>query len=102
MADSILLTGGTGFLGTELASRLVHIPDIQIYVLVRAADQAERLYRLRCAWQHDPDLYREIGGKFRPVPGAFSLPGLGLGADTLRELLEQVTLVLPASALKRS
>ena len=50
MAEKILLTGGTGFLGTELAARLVRLPDVTVYALVRAADRAEAHQRLRGLW----------------------------------------------------
>ena len=42
MADTILLTGATGFLGTELAACLLQCSDVEkIYALVRAADDQE-------------------------------------------------------------
>ena len=42
MADTVLLTGATGFLGTELALRLAACPDVEkIYVLVRACGPEE-------------------------------------------------------------
>lgn len=41
MRKVVLLTGGTGFLGTLLAARLVRDPEITTYVLVRAADEEE-------------------------------------------------------------
>lgn len=51
MAETIFLTGATGFLGTELASRLIQRPDTTVYALVRAADDAEADHRLRADWQ---------------------------------------------------
>lgn len=42
MADTILLTGATGFLGTELAACLLQCSDAEkIYALVRADDDQE-------------------------------------------------------------
>ena len=41
MTDTILLTGGTGFLGTLLTARLCQNPEVKTYVLVRAADEEE-------------------------------------------------------------
>ena len=40
MADTVLLTGATGFLGTELAARLIREPGLRLYALVRAVDEA--------------------------------------------------------------
>ena len=49
MKEGILLTGGTGFLGTELAARLTKSKETLVYVLVRAADEEKAAQRLRAA-----------------------------------------------------
>ena len=59
MADTVLLTGATGFLGTELAARLIREPGLRLYALVRAADEAGAAHRLRSAWHYDGDLCRQ-------------------------------------------
>ena len=47
MADVIVLTGATGFLGTELASGLIKRPETElIYALVRASGPEEAAVRL--------------------------------------------------------
>lgn len=51
MADAILLTGGTGFLGTEIAAKLIRQTEQTIYVLVRAGDEAHAELRLKAAWK---------------------------------------------------
>ena len=97
MSDTILLTGGTGFLGTELAERLVRDPDTKLYILIRAADPAAAMHRL------EESLYFFNGVRHHtihtiPVCGDFSRPGLGL-SDADRILLQdEVTLVLHAGA----
>lgn len=98
MAEKILLTGGTGFLGTELAARLVRLPDVTVYALVRAADRAEAHQRLRGLWYHDRNLYRAVGAQVVPVPGDFSKAGLGLSETDRRRLQDGVTLVIHAGA----
>ena len=72
MKEGILLTGGTGFLGTELALRLAKSEETLVYVLVRAADHAEAAQRLRTAWQHDQSLYQAVGKRLLPLPGDFT------------------------------
>ena len=86
-AEAILLTGATGFLGTELAQRLVRSPGTRIYALVRAADEAAGMLRLKEAWQHDEALCKCLGTQVFPVPGDFTLPGLGLAAGQNQEIL---------------
>ena len=98
MADTILLTGGTGFLGTELASRLSGNPENKIYVLVRAADEQGAVHRLKGAWYFDRELYARIGEKCIPVPGDFTKEGIGLSGENRKRLLEQVTLIIHAGA----
>lgn len=78
VTDIILMTGATGFLGTELAARLVRISQSKIYALVRAAGEAEAHHRLRAAWSHDKELYQAVGTQILPVPGDFTKPDLGL------------------------
>lgn len=61
MAGAILLTGGTSFLGTEIAAQLVRQSENTIYVLVRARDESHACARLKAAWKEqngqsaDPD-----------------------------------------------
>ena len=86
MADTVLLTGATGFLGTELAARLIREPGLRLYALVRAADEAGAAHRLRSAWHYDGDLCGQIGKRVVPVPGDFTEPGLGLG-EKYRKIL---------------
>lgn len=49
MNQAIFLTGGTGFLGTEIAERLVCTTDQKIYVLVRAKSPEAAVHRLKAA-----------------------------------------------------
>ena len=96
MKEGILLTGGTGFLGTELAARLAKAEETLVYVLVRAADHEEAAQRLRAAWQHDQSLYQAVGQQLLPLPGDFTKADLGLSAEALQALRESVTLVIHA------
>ncbi|MBO5994151.1 MAG: SDR family oxidoreductase, partial [Firmicutes bacterium] len=98
MREIVLLTGGTGFLGTELASRLAKMPDVMTCVLVRASDNEEALHRLKGAWFHDKELYESIGKNMLPVPGDFTKPGLGLSEEDRRILRSSVTLVIHSGA----
>ena len=74
MAETILLTGGTGFLGTELASHLAADPDVTVYALVRADADAHAHQRLRAAWQHDRKLAGAVGQRIQPLRGDFTHP----------------------------
>ena len=100
MKDTIFITGGTGFLGTELSSQLAGTidPETRVFILVRAGSEAEAYHRLRQAWQHDPLLYGRIGTQFFPVTGDLTSKRLGISAEDARMLREEVTLVFHCGA----
>lgn len=98
MSENVLLTGATGFLGTELATRLVLLPNVKVYALVRSADAGEAYHRLRAAWHHDNALSAAIGERAIAVPGDFTLPHLGLSKENHIKLQELINLVIHAGA----
>ncbi len=98
MGDTVLLTGATGFLGTEIAARLIRKPELKLYALVRAADEAEAAHRLRNIWRSYKDLCGQIGARVIPVPGDFTEPELGLCGKFRQALSDAVTLVIHSGA----
>jgi thioester reductase-like protein len=50
MGGVVLLTGGTGFLGTEIASTLLRRPEVRIVALVLASDEAQARLAAERAW----------------------------------------------------
>ena len=85
-------------MGAELAARLIRIPGVKIYALIRSENQAEAYCRAQYAWFHEKELYRAIGGAVIPISGDFTKPGLGLDAETRQTLWETVTLALHVGA----
>ncbi|HVO78291.1 MAG TPA: SDR family oxidoreductase, partial [Methanomassiliicoccales archaeon] len=65
---TVLVTGATGFLGTETIVRLVR-QGCTVAALVRGRDAAEADLRLRRAWWDFPKLRQEIGSKVRIIVG---------------------------------
>ncbi len=74
---SYVLTGGTGFVGRHLLSRLVRRPDAVVHVLVRE-QSAGRLSRLAAQL--------EGSGEVVPLLGDIRQDRLGLSDETLAEL----------------
>ena len=60
---AVLLTGATGFLGAQVARRLLASTDDTIYVLIRAADSTSAAHRLSRAWWDWPELAGAIGNR---------------------------------------
>ena len=96
--DTVLLTGGTGFLGTEIALRLLDIPNIKIYALVRAENEEAAFHRLKTEWQLLKKLSAAVGINVFPICGDFTKKSLGLNKNTLQKLYGSISLVIHAGA----
>ena len=94
----VLLTGATGFVGTQVARRLLADTTCSLVALVRADDQAAAARRLERAWWDWPDLVAAIGSRVEPLAGDVCRPGLGLADATLGALTPRVTHVIHAAA----
>ena len=76
--DSVLLTGGTGFLGVHLIDQLVRAGVRRLFCLTRAGGEAEGFRRLTARMRRygvDPSRSEEC---LVPVAGELSAPRLGL------------------------
>jgi long-chain acyl-CoA synthetase len=99
MSDTILLTGGTGFLGMSLIARLLENdagPDIVL--LVRAPDRAgagERVTELLARLYDEPPA---AAARLRAVPADLVAPGLGLSAADRRDVIACVDRVVHCAA----
>lgn len=82
MSPVVLLTGATGFLGAQIARRLIQRADCTIIALVRAKDHEDALHRLSRAWWDWQELACAIGTRVRVVCGDVTAPRLGLDAPT--------------------
>lgn len=98
MGRVIFLTGATGFIGTQVAERLLNEPDVELQVLVRATDATDADRRLSRAWWDEPDLRAAIGTRVRPVIGDIRSARLGMPDETYGELVRRVNLVVHAAA----
>ena len=81
--SSVLLIGGTGFLGPFLLKSLLEQTEAPIQVLVRAASDVEALDRLRNALDgargNDETLAAKFAERVQPLRGDLEKPRLGLG-----------------------
>src|SRR5512137_263215 len=95
----VLLTGATGFLGTQIARRLLHETDLTVIALVRAETQAAA-HRLSRAWWDWPELVTVLtqGVRVEVLPGEVSLPRLGLDETTYARLAGRITHIIHTAA----
>jgi long-chain acyl-CoA synthetase len=98
MNPIILLTGATGFLGTQIARQLLTNGDIRLLALVRAPDSQSALLRLRRAWWDWPELRDALTERVSVLCGDVSLPNLGLDAATYSRLSREVSHFVHAAA----
>ncbi len=94
MKKSILLTGSTGFIGTQIARVLLENEDVQVFALVRAKDTEDASRRLAKEWWDWPELINALGSRVQPVCGDVCLPNLGLSETAYNELLPEITHII--------
>ena len=87
---AVLLTGGTGFLGSYLLNELLQQTSAEIFCLVRSNDSNHGRQRLcdslqkYCLWQ---DAFAD---RIIPIPGDLSQKQLGIDASAFSELSEKI------------
>jgi long-chain acyl-CoA synthetase len=92
----VLITGATGFLGTELLARLLSGGDRRVWALVRASSQAEAEARGRATLA---SLVPEsVAERVVPVAGDLLRDGLGIDPRRRDELAEAVDEVIHSAA----
>jgi fatty acyl-CoA reductase len=108
---TILLTGGTGFLGTALVEKILRsLPDLgRLYLLIRtsreksAASRFEKDVLGSAAFgglreQRGEAFFSYVSEKVRVLEGDVHAPSLGLGEEDLLELSREVDIVIHAAA----
>ena len=98
MKTTILLTGATGFLGTQIARQIFAHDDVALIALLRAADEDLARERLRREWWDWSELRSAVGGRIQAQVGDITLPNLGLSQDQYAGLTRQVTHIIHAAA----
>ncbi|MCA1848053.1 MAG: SDR family oxidoreductase, partial [Actinobacteria bacterium] len=107
----ILLTGGTGFLGTALVEKILRsLPDLErLYLLIRASREKGATSRFekdvlgsaalgRIREQRGEDFSSYVSEKVRVLEGDVHAPSLGLEEEDLLELSREVDIVIHSAA----
>jgi long-chain acyl-CoA synthetase len=98
LTNTILLTGANGFLGTQIALRLLKDPENNIVALVRAEDDAAAEQRLLRTWWDWPELANAIGHRVEVLRYDLSVPSLGFTRQRYYELEKKITHIIHTAA----
>lgn len=98
MSGCILLTGANGFLGTQIAIRLLKRSNDKIIVLIRGKNNKDAVNRLCRAWWEFPELLEEIDNRIHVVNGDISKNKLGIEKEEYTKLVQAVTNVIHTAA----
>ncbi len=96
----ILVTGGTGFLGSYACTRLLDETDAELVLLTRSTDRAGFVDKLWRSWQlHlSPEAFADALTRVVLLPGDLHAPDLGLDDAARQALAGRVTSVLHIAA----
>lgn len=98
MNRTILITGATGFLGTQVTRLILSQTDQPVIVLVRSNDLTAAKLRLERAWWDWPELVKTIDGRVKVLTGDLSKPQLGLNDADYRNLAVTVSHIIHLAA----
>ncbi len=94
----VLLTGANGFVGTQIARRLLQNKEVTLLALIRAAGAEEGSRRLARDWWDWPELVEAIGDRALVVCGDVCSPRLGLKEADYATVVESVTHIIHTAA----
>jgi len=98
VTGTVLITGGTGFLGTQVCLHLIEGTDMSIVALVRADDHAAAEHRLHRAWSDWPQLEAQVGHRVRAMAADITAERFGLDETEYAGLVSTVTHIIHSAA----
>jgi long-chain acyl-CoA synthetase len=94
MKYEILLTGGTGFLGTQIALNLIKNENVQLQVMVRAKNNEEAVLRLKRTWWDWPELIKALNNGINVIVGDITEENLGMEEELYKSLSHKLTHII--------
>ncbi|MDI6643769.1 MAG: AMP-binding protein [Methanobacteriaceae archaeon] len=97
MTGQILVTGATGFLGTQIMRRLIG-KNMEIMVLVRGKTYEKALNHLKRSWMEWPELLEAIGKEIKLIKGDVIEPNLGIDKKVYGQLIKNLSYIINCAA----
>ncbi len=97
--SNILITGMSGFLGTEIVSEIMRTTDDTVYGLIRDSSLSEAEDRLLALWYERPELRDNIGTRILPVLGDVTEKDLGLSDEDRDLLIRSIDIIIHTAAV---
>jgi long-chain acyl-CoA synthetase len=94
----VLLTGANGFIGSQIAKRLLKQTNTKIIALVNAKNNIEAKNRLCKAWWDWPELHDSISNKTIPLAADVRKKKLGLSENQYEDLTKSLTHIIHCAA----
>jgi len=97
MTGQILVTGSTGFLGTQIIRKLIEEKK-KIIVLVRGQTYEQALNHLMRSWMEWPELLEALKQDIKFLKGDIAKPYLGLEEDDYNQLIKNLSYIINSAA----
>ncbi len=95
---AVMITGASGFLGTQVTRLILEQSDHPICVILRGRDLYDAKKRLKRIWWDWPELIEEIDRRIVVYVADLSLPQLGLDDAVYRDLTAKVRTIIHLAA----
>jgi len=94
----ILLTGANGFVGTQIARKLLADEEVAVLALVRADDLQSFETKLAREWWDFPELVNQLGTRIKVIHGDVCQSNLGLSETEYKDVVQRTTHIIHAAA----
>ncbi len=98
MKSTILLTGANGFLGTQIALKIIEQSGHEIIALVRGKNKKDAVNRLCKAWWEFPEILKELNNRIQVVNGDITRNSLGMEENEYEKLFKKINHIIHTAA----
>lgn len=98
LKNIIFLTGSTGFVGTQIAKKIILETDDQIITIVRAESQENAILRLKRTFWETNEVKDQIGKRIIVLNGDLSAPQMNLPDSEYEFVVKNTTHIIHSAA----